>query len=152
MFAYFFFLNCSPEGKVPCFGLGPTTLRELEGGKGEIQGIYFQKVDTGIVKAAVRVDSFLPLTWEDAPTRPPAPAPAPAGQQAVVRVRNLHNRLDLAQVHADNVRPQWQEFTNAMTLMKNAMLVRVSITSTCHMCHNHTKPVLCGYLEGRPFI
>ena len=122
-----FFLNCSPEGKVPCFGLGPTTPRALQNARGEIKGLCFQKVDTGNVKAALRVDSFLPVVWRDAPTQcPPSP---PVGQQAAARVRNLHNRLDLAQVQANNVRPPWQEFTNALALVKNAMLTRVSTKS-----------------------
>ncbi|XP_072032530.1 uncharacterized protein [Amphiura filiformis] len=108
-----------PEGKVPCLGLGPTTPDELDDAKGEVTGMCFQKVDTGRLKPGLRVDSFLPVRWEDAP---PAPADA-AGQQVI---RDLHNRLDLVQIRANRVAPEWQEFTDAMGHVKRAMLNRMT--------------------------
>ena len=68
------------DGKVSCLGLGPTTPEEIIP-LGAIRSICFQKVNTGIVKAALPVDDFLPVKWVDAPTEPPPDNP-PAGQNA----------------------------------------------------------------------
>ncbi len=92
-------------------GLGSTT-------KGEITGICFQKINTGDVKAALCDERFSPVKWADSPTQPPPSSSD--GQQA----RSLHDRLDLGQAH--EVKPQWQEFTDAMAHVKAAMLDRVS--------------------------
>ncbi len=90
----------------------------------EITGIYFQKVDAGNVKAAIPLDSFAPVRWADGPANIP-PVVAPSGQQAYIR--NLHDRLDLGHIEDEDVMDEWREFTDAMVLVKKAMLSLVSI-------------------------
>ena len=106
-------------------GLGATTPAEIENAEGEITSITFQKVDTGNVTAALPVDSFVKVNWEDAPTRPPAPE---ADDQEGL-VRQLHNRLTLDQIQASDVKPDWRAFTDVIAVVKDAVLKRVSTQS-----------------------
>ncbi len=85
-------------------------------------GLAFQKVDTGIVKAAIRADEFTPVIWPDAQTESQS---SPDGQQIQGQVLNLHNPIQLPEAPA-NVPGVWQEFTDSMRKVKNAMLERVS--------------------------
>ena len=75
------------DGKVSCLGLGPTTPGEITT-LGALRSICFQKVNSGIVKAALPADDFLPIKWADAPTEPP-PDDTPAEQNA----REVSNRF-----------------------------------------------------------
>ena len=117
---------------MPCLRLGPANADEINVNTyttpGEVTGICFQKVDTGIVKAALPLDGFVPVNWADAPTKDDPPV---VDEQEGV-IRRLNNRLNLGQVPANNVKQEWREFADAMARVKQSMLNRVSNYTNGH--------------------
>ncbi|XP_072019352.1 uncharacterized protein [Amphiura filiformis] len=136
-----------PDGRIACFGVGPidcmpNRLRYncLRGG--EISCIAFQKVDYGVVNALLPTNQFMPVEWKDSPTRDAAPD-EPDEPADPLQVQNLLKMISLGQGHQHfAVSQNWQDFTDIMTAVKEAILARMKKREP-----NHPQPNNPGNVE-----
>ena len=93
----------------------------------EVSCLAFQKVDFGVVNALLPTNQFIPVDWEDCPTNDAPDEPDDNEPVNPLQVQNLHRMIPLGQgLQNYAVSQHWQDFTNIMTAVKEAILARVS--------------------------
>lgn len=100
------------EGKIPCVAVGHADQIEDDDPKAEITGLYFQRVNEGIVKPVLGTDLFSPVNWRN----------------SRINLRRIREnfRADM-QLNLIVPPPRWSRFATVMSELYSWMLERVSI-------------------------